>query len=474
MSQSHDPAGIPMANPAHSTGTYKHYMLAVLLLVSAFNFVDRFVLGLVLQDIKVDLSLSDTQLGVLTGIAFAVFYSLMGIPLARWADRGNRVTIIVVTTALWSASVALCGAAGSFLQLLLIRIGVAVGEAGCMPPAHSLIADYFSRAERPRAVARYMSGTSLAYIIGFLVAGWLNEIYGWRQTFVLMGLPGLALAALAWLTLREPRKIRTVTRSTASIAEAPRACAPAIVAVQPSVGDVIRALWGNGTFRQLLLCFSVLCFAGVGIGSWKPAFFMRSFGMQSGELGTWFAGIYGLGGILGMYLGGEWASRYAARNERLQLRVTAIAVIGFGAVSAGIYLSQNVYLAFVLLAVSWIGGNSVNGPLFATIQTLVPQRMRAMSIALVYLFANLIGMGLGPLVVGALSDAFRGWSGEDSLRYALLTMCPIYLISAGFLWRASRTVAHDVQLTQRENESHEAQASVRNGIAQATHVSTQH
>src|SRR5688500_18999239 len=184
---------------------YKQYLLAVLLVVLASNYVDRLALGLLLQDIKVDLSLSDTQLGLLSGIAFALFYSVMGIPIARWADRGNRVLIISATASLWSVMVALCGFAGSFIQLLLIRIGIAVGEAGCIPPAHSLIADHFSRAERPRAVSIYMLGTPISIIIGYFLAGWLNELYGWRATFVILGLPGVAIAALAWLTLREPR-----------------------------------------------------------------------------------------------------------------------------------------------------------------------------------------------------------------------------------------------------------------------------
>src|SRR5690349_15063721 len=176
---------------------YRNYLLGVLSVVLAFNFVDRLALGLMLEAIKVDLHLSDTQLGLLTGIAFALFYSVMGIPIARWADRGNRVTIITVTTALWSVAVALCGMAGSFVQLLLIRVAVAVGEAGCVPPAFSLMADYFSRAERPRATAIYGLGGPLSGIVGFFLAGALYEIYGWRVTFVLLATPGLVLATLA-------------------------------------------------------------------------------------------------------------------------------------------------------------------------------------------------------------------------------------------------------------------------------------
>src|SRR5579871_6443149 len=185
--------------------TYRKYFLALLLVIFAFNNMERFALGVVLQDLKLDLHLTDTQLGFLSGIAFALFYSVMGIPIARWADRGNRVTIIALTTALWSVAVAACGMATTFLQLLLIRIGVGVGEAGCVPPAHSLISDYFDRAERPKAVGTYWQGTNVSLIIGYFLAGWLNQFYGWRVTFVLLGLPGLILAALAWFTMKDPR-----------------------------------------------------------------------------------------------------------------------------------------------------------------------------------------------------------------------------------------------------------------------------
>jgi MFS family permease len=415
---------------------YKSYLLSVLMVILAFNYVDRLALGLLLQYIKVDLKLSDTQLGFLGGIAFALFYSIMGIPIARWADRGNRVTIITVTTALWSAAVALCGLAGSFAQLLLIRIGVAVGEAGCIPPAHSLIADHFKREERPKAVSTYMLGAPLSMLLGYFLAGWLNELYGWRTTFMLLGIPGLVLAAIAGFTLKEPRRGR-LTPTT----EAP---APP----QPSLRDVCVTLWTNTTFRHLLLCFAVLSFFGHGISLWKPAFFARSYGLQSGELGSWFAVIYGAGGLLGTYWGGLLASRYAVSNERLQLRAMAGAYSSFAVISACIYLSPTPYLAFGFLALATVGVNMTTGPLFATIQTLVQERMRAMSIAFIYLFANLIGMGLGPLAAGALSDGLRSLVGEESLRYALLVLCPGYFWGAWHLWRASRTVARDLPPTR--------------------------
>lgn len=421
---------------------YRKYLLGVLTLILAFSYVDRLALGLVLQDIKADLDLSDAQLGLLSGIAFALFYSLMGIPIARWADRGNRVTIISIAAAVWSAAVALCGLAQSFVQLLLIRVAVAVGEAGCIPPAHSLIADYFTRRERPRALALYCLGGPLSFIIGYFFAGWLNERYGWRTMFAILGLSGLVLPMVAWLTLKEPRRELTLRGPPSPIVE-DRA------ATQPSIREVCVDLWSNVTFRHLLFCFSVMQFFSYGVGLWTPAFFIRSYGMQTGELGTWLAVIFGGGGLIGTYLGGALASRLAAANERLQLMAMAVTLSCFGMISAFIYLVSNRYVAFALMAFAALAGAAINGPLFATIQTVVPSRMRAVSVAVIYLFANLIGMGLGPLAAGALSDALRPIFFDESLRYALLVLCPGYFWAGWHLWRASRSVSRDLAGTLR-------------------------
>lgn len=430
---------------------YRGYSLTVLLLLLSCNYMDRLAMGLVLQNIKMDLALTDTQLGFLNGIAFALFYSVMGIPIARWADRGNRITIISLTAAIWSVMVFICGRVANFTQLLVVRIAVAVGEAGCIPPAQSLIADDFPRAERPRALAIYMLGGPLSVLFGYFLAGWLNEFYGWRAMFMLLGAPGMFLAVLTWLTLKEPRALRqiplAVRRNTAAISRP-----------QASVKEVCNTLWANSTFRHLLLNFSVTYFFGYGILQWQPSFFVRSYGLTTGELGSWFALIYGLGGIVGTYLGGELASRYAAHNERRQLNATAAAFAGYGLAISLAYLSHNPYIAFGLMSVGAIGVSMANGPLFATIQTLVPQRMRATAIALIYLFANLIGMGLGPLAVGVLSDAFHAWAGNESLRYALLALCPGYLWAGWHLWKAAQTVERD--LSERGDEDNFADDEV--------------
>jgi MFS family permease len=411
--------------------TYRNYLLTSLLVILVFNYVDRLALGVVLQDIKVDLDLTDTQLGFLSGIAFALFYSVMGVPIARWADRGDRVVIIVLCTGLWSVAVLLCGVATSFVQLLLIRVVVAIGEAGCTPPAFSLIADYFNRAERPRAAAIYGLGGPLATIVGFFLAGWLNELYGWRVTFMALGAPGLLLAALAWFTLKEPRRARGAQ--------------PLEQRSEPALKEVCVTLWSNVTFRHLLLCLAVMFFFIYGILQWLPTVMIRSFQLTGSSLGTSLALTFGVAGVLGAYMGGELATRYAANNERLQLRALGLSICCAGLFSFVAYASSHAYVVLGLTGLAMLALNTVNGPLFATIQTLVPERMRAVAFSLVYLVANLVGMGLGPLAAGILSDAMQPWAGDESLRYALLVLSPGYLWAAWHAWQASRTVARDLE-----------------------------
>jgi MFS family permease len=414
-------------------GAYRKYLIGMLLVLLANTYVERHALGLLLQDIKLSLSLSDTQLGVLTGIAFALFYSVLGIPLARWADRGDRVKILSTCAVLCALALSLCGLAASFAQLLLIRIGVAVGEAGSVPPAHSLISDYFDRHERIRVFSIYQLGVPISTLAGTALAGWLNQLYGWRMTFILLGLPGIALGLLAGFTLREPRREQTsrVIRQEQ--------------AAELSYWQVCRTLCGNTTFRRVLFGYCTGAFFSFGIYQWNAAFFIRSYGLATGELGMWLAAIWGFGGLLGVYLGGAVASRYASGNEVLQLKGMAVAFFVFGALSAAVYASFNLHLAFLFMALSVVGVFMTHAPLFATIQTLVPADMRAMAIAVIFLFSNLIGLGIGPLCVGALSDLLRPWAGEESLRYALLALSPGYALTTWFLWRASRTVKQDIE-----------------------------
>lgn len=409
------------------------YLLSLLTVIVAFNYTDRFALGIVLQDIKADLGLSDTELGFLSGIAFALCYSVMGIPIARWADRGNRVAIISLATSVWSAAVAVCSLARGFLSLMLIRVLVGVGESGCVPPSLSLLADVYDRSERARAVSVYMQGISASLILGYLASGWLNQFYGWRAMFVVIGLPGILLAALARFTLKEPRHAPGAVSSGSET---------------PALLDVARTVGRSKTFRHLLYANAVMWFISYGTMQWTPAFFIRAFDLKTGELGTWFAALYGVGGVLGTYLGGEWATRRAANAEALQLKAMALVIAFSGLLNAFAYmhvLAPMPSLAFTWLGASYLLGALTNGPLFAIIQTLVPSRMRSMATALVYLFANLIGIGLGPWVAGALSDTLAPWLGVDSLRYALILLSPGVIWGAIHLWAASKTIDAEIE-----------------------------
>lgn len=423
-----------MARGLDAGSWYRAYLVFLLATIFALNGLDGTALGLVLPNIKSALHLTDTQLGVLTGIAFSLFYATVGIPIGRWADRGDRVAIIALTAALWGVMVMLVGAARSFWQLLLIRIGVAVGEAGCVPAAYSLIAQYFEREERPRAIAKYLLGGYVAVVLGYPAAGWLSHYFGWRTMFVCIGLPSVVVAPIAWWTLSEPRR-------------SPRMAVGAAISTEqsPRMLKVIRVLWVNRTFRYLLAVICANTLFGGGINIWQPSFFARSYGWKVQQLGLYFSAVYGVGGIIGTYAGGYLASRFAPKNERLQLGTFALFSAGFGGVSALIYLSRNSTVSVTLLGLAVICVCLQNGPIFAATQTVVPERMRAISISVIYLFSNLLGAGVGPLLVGALSDALHRFAGAESLRYALLAMCPGYILAAWLLWQAARTVSGDAE-----------------------------
>lgn len=414
--------------------SYRSYLLVLLILIHAIVLTERFALSISLQSIKRDMGLSDTLLGLMSGLAFTVFYAAMGIPIGLWADRGSRVKVVSVTMFIWGVMVALCGAVGNFVQLLLVRVGVAIGEAGGLTPSYSLISEHFGRAERPRALGLFALGAPISLLISFLAAGWLNQTYGWRTMFVVIASPGVVLAILAAATLRDPRSSKSQTSAQ-----------PLRNDTAPSVLDVVAYLGRNRTFRRMVLATSLNFFFLYALFQWQPTFFGRSFGMTSLQIGTAFGLIGSISGLLGTSLGGAIATRYAANNEAWQLRGAAVTVSITMLLCFGIYLSHVKELSFALLAGVLFGQTMINGPLSSTVQTLVPPRMRAVAMATMFFFANLIGMGLGPLIVGALSDALHPYAGAESLRYALMIACPSGLLTAASLWAASATIGRDMQ-----------------------------
>lgn len=430
-----------------------NYLLTVLCLTSVFGGAEGVALGLVLQNIKADLSLTDTQLGLLMGIAFSLTYALVGLAVAQWADRGDRVAILAVAAAVCGVLVAACGVATNFHQLFLLRVGVGIGEAGCFPASMSLIAAYFDRAKRPRATSIYVMSAGFVYLIGYGVAGWLNQLYGWRFMFMLLGIPLLALAILAWLTLRDPRVERLYTGVTlARIGRPVRSLFKTAVAAKdsPRLKDVALTLWSSHTLRHLFVFWTALGFVTVGMGRWQPAFFGRNHGLNTGQIGAWFALVYGIGGALGPALGGAWASRYAINKEHLMLKVAAGVWLAMTVLSASIYLVPNVYVSMALMVLYMVILTAICGLFWATVQTLVPQGMRAAAVAIFALFNSLVGSGLGPLAVGIMSDALRGPLGKESLQCALLLLSFGFLWGALHLWWASTSVACDLAATPKE------------------------
>ena len=407
---------------------YKNYVLWVLLLVMVVSVFDRFVFALALEPIKQELNLNDSQLGLMTGIAFAAFYAVAGVPIARWADRGNRVTISSVAVGLVGIMVSFCGLATNFFQILLARAGVAIGEAGAVPPAQSLLPEYFSRLERPRAMGIYFMGYPLSMIVGYLLGGWLLDALGWRTTFIVLAIPGVLVAILVKLTLKEPRlALGTV--------DAPKL---------PSLAFTFRYLWRQQSFRYVFLAFCVGNFFFMGVGQWIATFFIRSHGMSLADVGMWLALSFGVFGLFGNFLGGYYASQYVAGKEGLQMRLIALLYILNVVMSLFIYLVTNTLIALLFSAVSSFLLSLGNGPIFAAIQSLVPERMRSVAIALLFMFSNLIGFGFGPLLLGVVSDLMRPTFGDESLRYALTMFCPGGIWVAFLYWKVGISVETDI------------------------------
>ncbi|MEQ9317159.1 MAG: MFS transporter [Henriciella sp.] len=381
------------AKTPYSRPLYRYYVLAVLTVVYVFNFVDRQLLVILQEPIKAELNLSDTQLGLLTGFAFALFYVICGIPIARWADKGNRRSIIALALTVWSVMTALCGLAANYVHLLLARVGVGVGEAGGSPPAHSMISDIFKPKNRALALSVYSIGIYIGILIGFAAGGFLAEAFSWRLAFFVVGIPGVALAALVFLTVREP--IRGWSEGDKKAEE------PA-----PPIGDVARLLWSRISFRHIALGASLQAFIIYGIGNWLPSYFLRTYELDLATIGAWMALTTGFGGGLGSFFGGYMADKFGAKDVRWYLWVPAILTSLLVPVQLAILLSGSVYFALIMTAPFHFLSAAYLGAVLAVSHNLVSGRMRALTSAVLFFVLNLIGLGLGPVIVGFLSDTF--------------------------------------------------------------------
>jgi predicted MFS family arabinose efflux permease len=411
---------------------YTGLVLALLWVAYVLNFVDRQILSILLEPIKADLGVSDTAMGFLTGFAFAAFYTVAGIPIARLADRSVRRSVIAGGAAVWSAMTAASGLAQSFLHLALARIGVGIGEAACSPPAHSLIADYFSPERRATALAVYASGIHFGILLGFLLGGWINEAFGWRQAFFVVGIPGLAVALLIRLGVREPPRGLSEGGTGGE--------------AMPSTREVFDFLWRLRSFRQLSLASAMSAFAGYGVATWTPAFLMRVHQMGSGEVGTWLGLIAGFGGATGAYLGGLVTDRLGGRDPRFFLLVPALAALASMPFSLLLLFWPDPRTALVLSIPGTVLGAMWLGPVFSMTQTLARVRMRSVASAILLFIINLIGLGLGPQTVGALNDLLNPRLGDEAVRYSLAAVVVVMALWAAVHFTlGARTLRADLE-----------------------------
>ncbi len=421
------PAGAPVV---YSAG-YVRYVVGILTVVYVFNFMDRQILSILMQPIKQEMQLSDTELGFLGGVAFALFYATLGVPIARLADQYSRVNLITTCLGLWSLMTALSGLAANFTQLLAARIGVGVGEAGGGPSSHSLISDYVQAENRATALGVFALGVPIGLMIGFLAGGWLEENYGWRVAFMAAGIPGLILAVILRLTVREPKRGHS-SGDTAIIHED-----------QPSMQQVANHMRSIRTFRLLAVAAAMQAFAGYGLIQWLPSFLARSHQMSSTDIGFWLAMTIGAGGAIGTMGGGYFADLLSRKNIGWQLWLPGIGSLCGAFISFGILLSGSTAVLLVFVFLHAIAVNAYLGPSFAVAQTLSPVRMRALASALLLFAINIVGLGLGPQMVGALSDLLRPAFGDESLRYAILAGCMTYFAAALFFALAGRAARAD-------------------------------
>jgi predicted MFS family arabinose efflux permease len=423
MSANSSLAAAPGGAQDYST-TYKIYILLLLLVVYISNYADRMILSVLMPYIKAEFQVSDAALGFLAGTAFAVFYATLGVPIAIWADRGNRKMIIAISVTIWSAMTAVCGLAGNYWQFALARVGVGVGEAGGSPPSHAIISDLFGPKTRATALGIFALGVPFGLFVGLYGGALVAAEYGWRMAFFVLGIPGLMLALLVMFTIREPKR-----GASDGITHAGEA---------PSLMTTVEHMLSQKSLVHVFIGATLTTLVGYAGVQWWPTFVMRSHGLSMTDLSLFLALVFGVAGGLGTFLGGYIADQFSKRDMKWMPRIVTIATVIGLPFGVAIYVTEASWVVFALIGVPAALGSVYLPPTYAMTQGLVEVRMRTVASALLLFVINLIGMGLGPLMAGFISDALAPAYGKDSLKYALLILTLFNVWAAVHYWIAGR------------------------------------
>jgi MFS family permease len=410
--------------------------LALLLLTLSYAcaHLDRNIVTILLAPIKAEFGVSDTALGLLTGLTFALFYGVMGIPLGYLADRASRRHLLGASLALFSIFTAMSGLVSSFAQLVAARIGVGIGEGGAVPAAQSVIGDLFLPEQRFFAVGIYSTGASIGALLGLTIGGLVSAHYDWRLAFVAAGLGSLAITLATWSLVREPARDAPSTGASQSLDSV------------PSMAEAVRYLWvERPAYRHLFAGAGVAAIPGYSLLVWSPSLFSRHFHMPQGEIGLWLGLMFGVGGAIGILLSSHLASRLSRRSVALSLAppIAGCCLVGLFAVAMAFAITPG--MALVLLLVPAIGYGCHIAPLYGVVHAIIHSRIRARAIAFLLLAANIAGFGVGPLIVGAVSDALMPRTGDASLNFALLVVNFGWFWAAAHFWAALKIIRKETR-----------------------------
>jgi len=425
---------VESARPAHARTA-----LTLLFLAYALSITDRMILSVLFEPIRVEFGASDTQMGLLGGLSFALFYATLGVPIARLADQKDRRLIIVLSLGLFSLMTAMSGLASGFVMLFLLRIGVGIGEAGVNPASQSIIADYYPEQHRGTAMSILAVGAPVGMIGGFLIGGTVSEAYGWRAAMFAVGIPGLALAALMYFLLREPQRGGSGSSVVANT-------------VQPGIKNSAVFMFKNTALRQLLIASTITGMGSYGASTWLPAFFVRVHDFSQAQVGLLMALLFGGLGAVGTLVGGKLFDVQSNKGPARGVWMIAIVQISVIPLYIAAYQVNAISFAIGLFLLPAFAGNFFLGPTLALIQSLSPVPMRAVAAKIKMFCLNLVGLSLGPLIVGFLSDVLQPEYQERSLPIALSVLALLSIWSAVHFWLCGKALQRAQLNTELTNE----------------------